>query len=89
MPSSYLVLILYCAVTVGLAWLLAGYMHRVFSGRRVWPSPLIGPLERACLAAAGPAAARPQGWAAYGNMYAALLLMALLHVVFAEGLEDP
>lgn len=67
MPSSYLVLILYCAVTVGLAWLLAGYMHRVFSGRRVWPSPLIGPLERACLAAAGPAAARPQGWAAYAT----------------------
>ncbi|WP_345741030.1 potassium-transporting ATPase subunit KdpA [Paracoccus marcusii] len=81
-----MVLILYCAVTVGLAWLLAGYMHRVFSGRRVWPSPLIRPLERACLAAAGPAAARPQGWAAYAtavltfNLAGFLFLYAVLRL---------
>ncbi|MFN4062535.1 MAG: potassium-transporting ATPase subunit KdpA [Paracoccus hibiscisoli] len=65
MPTSYLVLILYCAVTVGLAWLLAGYMHRVFTGQRVWSSTIIAPIERGCLAAAGPAATRAQGWATY------------------------
>ncbi len=65
MPTSYLVLILYCAATIGLAWLLAGYMHRVFTGQRVWLSTIISPIERGCLAAAGPAATRAQGWATY------------------------
>lgn len=58
MPISYLVLILYCAATVGLAWLLAGNMHRVFTGQRVWLSTIISPIERGCLAAARPAATR-------------------------------
>lgn len=66
MPTGTLILILYCAVTTGLAWLLAGCMHRVLTGTRVRPSPVLGPLERACLVAAGPAATRAQGWAGQG-----------------------
>ena len=33
--SPFLVFALYGAVTVGLAWLLAGHMHRVFTGRQL------------------------------------------------------
>ncbi|CAM3373930.1 potassium-transporting ATPase subunit KdpA [Paracoccus nototheniae] len=65
MSSDHLVFTLYAVVTVGLAWLLAVYMHRVFTGQRVWSSPAIAPLERAFLAAAGTGPDRVQGWAGY------------------------
>lgn len=79
MSTSLLVLTLYCAATVALAWLLAGYMHRVFTGQRVWLSPLVGPLERGLCAAAGPAARRAQGWAGYAM---AVLVFNLCGFVF-------
>lgn len=86
MSTSLLVLTLYSAATVGLAWLLAGYMHRVFTGQRVWLSPIIAPLERGFRGAAGPAASRAQGWAAYSmavlvfNLCGFLFLYAVLRL---------
>ena len=84
--SPFLVFALYGAVTVGLAWLLAGHMHRVFTGRRVWSSPLIAPVERAFLSAAGVTAGRDQTWSGYAmavlvfNLAGFLLLYAILRL---------
>ena len=84
--SPFLVFALYGAVTVGLAWLLAGHMHRVFTGRRVWSSPLIAPVERAFLSAAGVTAGRGQTWSGYAmavlvfNLAGFLLLYAILRL---------
>ncbi|KJZ31737.1 hypothetical protein TW83_07235 [Paracoccus sp. S4493] len=84
--SPFLVFALYGAVTVGLAWLLAGHMHRVFTGRRVWSSPLIAPVEWAFLSAAGVTAGRGQTWSGYAmavlvfNLAGFLLLYAILRL---------
>ncbi|WP_373947104.1 potassium-transporting ATPase subunit KdpA [Paracoccus marcusii] len=84
--SPFLVFALYGAVTVGLAWLLAGHMHRVFTGRRVWFSPLIAPVERAFLSAAGVTAGHGQTWSGYAmavlvfNLAGFLLLYAILRL---------
>ncbi|TJZ89527.1 potassium-transporting ATPase subunit KdpA [Paracoccus gahaiensis] len=86
MPSDYLVFALYAAVTVGLAWMLAGYMHRVFSGQRVWTTPVIAPVERAFLSAAGTGPERVQGWTGYAmavlvfNLAGFLFLYAVLRM---------
>ncbi|TGN68214.1 potassium-transporting ATPase subunit KdpA [Paracoccus liaowanqingii] len=86
MSSDYLVFALYGALTVGLAWLLAGYMHRVFTGQRVWSSPAIAPLERAVLAAAGTRPKQIQGWTGYAmavlvfNLAGFLFLYAVLRL---------
>ena len=39
-------IIIFCAVLVAIVPLLGGYMARVFTGERVFLSPVLGPLER-------------------------------------------
>ena len=87
--SPFLVFALYGAVTVGLAWLLAGHMHRVFTGRRAsgCSTRLIAPVERGCfLPPPGPAAGRGQTWSGYAmavlvfNLVGFLLLYAILRL---------
>jgi K+-transporting ATPase ATPase A chain len=39
-------LVLLAIVVLGGAYLLSGYMHRVYDGRRTWLSPVFGPVER-------------------------------------------
>ncbi|MBN8866915.1 MAG: potassium-transporting ATPase subunit KdpA [Solirubrobacterales bacterium] len=46
--------------------LLGGYMARVFSGERVWLTPLLAPVERGALRLFGAEAERDQNWKRYG-----------------------
>ena len=86
MGTDLLVFALYGAVTVALAWVLAGYMHRVYAGERVILSPVLAPVERAFYAAAGTGPDRPQGWMAYAlavlafHLAGFVLLFAILRL---------
>ena len=46
-------LALLAIVVLGGAYLLSGYMHRVYDGRRTWLSPVFGPVERLIYRALG------------------------------------
>ncbi len=86
MGTDLLVFALYGVLTVALAWVLAGYMHRVYAGERVFLSPVLAPLERAFYAAAGTGPDRPQGWMAYAlavlafNLAGFVLLFTILRL---------
>jgi K+-transporting ATPase ATPase A chain len=86
MGADILVFALYGAVTVALAWVLAGYMHRVFSGERVILSPVLDPVERAFHAVSGVRADRSQTWQGYAlsvlafNLAGFVLLYAILRL---------
>ena len=46
MLQGWLQIALFLAVLVALTPLLGGYMARVYTGERVFLSPVVGPLER-------------------------------------------
>src|SRR5690349_18805748 len=46
MAQGFLQVAIFCALLVAAMPLLGGYMARVFSGDRVFLSPVVGPLER-------------------------------------------
>ncbi len=86
MGSDILVFLLYSAATVACAWVLAGYMHRVYLGERVFLSPVLMPIERAFYTAAGARPDRAQGWKGYAlsvlafNFAGFVLLYAILRL---------
>lgn len=86
MGPDILVFGLYAAVTVALAWGLAAYMHRVYTGERVFLSPVPSPVERAFYAMAGAQPDRMQGWQGYAlsvlafNLAGFVLLYAILRL---------
>ena len=86
MGTDLLVFALYGVLTVALAWVLAGYMHQVYAGERVFLSPVLAPVERAFYVAAGTGPDRPQGWMAYAlavlafNLAGFVLLFTILRL---------
>jgi K+-transporting ATPase ATPase A chain len=86
MGPDILVFGLYAAVTVALASGLAAYMHRVYTGGRVFLSPALAPVERAFYAMAGARPDRSQGWQGYAlsvlafNLAGFVLLYAILRL---------
>jgi len=86
MGPDILVFLLYFAATVACAWVLAGYMHRVYLGERVFLSPVLMPIERAFYTAAGTNPDRAQGWKGYAlsvlafNFAGFVLLYAILRL---------
>src|SRR5581483_873716 len=77
---------LFCGVLLLLIRPLGGYMARIFSGDRVFLSPLVAPVEYAFYRLAGIDPAREQNWHSYGlamllfNGVGFLLLYALLRL---------
>ncbi|MFT3987897.1 potassium-transporting ATPase subunit KdpA [Aestuariivirga sp.] len=73
------------AVTLA-AWGLGSYMAAVFSGRRTWLTPWLGPVERGMAAASGYDSSVEQGWKAYSlamlafNAAGFLLLYGLMRL---------
>lgn len=56
---------LFVALLVAFTPLLGSYMARVFTGQRVWLSPLLRPVEKFAISVAGPRAGRDQDWKQY------------------------
>jgi K+-transporting ATPase ATPase A chain len=60
-------IVFFCAVLIGLVPLLGGYMARVFTGERVFLSPVIGPLERLVYRVLRVDTSVSQGWKSYAG----------------------
>src|SRR3954466_4333739 len=67
MLQGWLQIAIFLAVLVALTPLMGGYMARVYTGERVFLSPVIGPLERLFYRALRVDPARGQDWKAYAR----------------------
>jgi K+-transporting ATPase ATPase A chain len=73
MAQGALQIAIFCAVLVAVRPVLGGYMAKVFTGERVFLSPVIGPLERVTYKALRVDPARGQSWKGYAG---ALLMLS-------------
>src|SRR5260370_35269724 len=62
--NGWLQIALYCVMIVLLVKPLGGYMTRVFTGERIFLSPVLGPLERVFYRLSGVDERRDQNWLA-------------------------
>ncbi|HLH70793.1 MAG TPA: potassium-transporting ATPase subunit KdpA, partial [Candidatus Dormibacteraeota bacterium] len=62
-------------VAFGAAWAIGPYLHRVFTGERVFLSPLVRPAERALYRLSGIEEGQEQSWVRY------LVAMLLVQVI--------
>src|SRR3954469_14806615 len=67
MLQGWLQIAIFLAVLVALTPLIGGYMARVYSGERVFLSPLIGPFERLFYRVLRVAPSQGQDWKAYAR----------------------
>jgi K+-transporting ATPase ATPase A chain len=72
-------IIVFCAVLTAIVPLLGGYMARVFTGERVFLTPVVGPLERLTYRVLRVDPEVSQGWKAYAG---ALLIFSALFWLF-------
>ena len=67
MLQGWLQIALFLAVLIALTPLLGGYMARVFTGERVFLTPVLGPFERLFYRTLRVDVSRRQDWKAYGR----------------------
>ncbi|HEY1420758.1 MAG TPA: potassium-transporting ATPase subunit KdpA, partial [Candidatus Dormibacteraeota bacterium] len=79
--------ITFIAVAIG-AWFLAPYMTRVFTGRRVFLSPALRPLERGAYWLIGVDEDHEQGWLGYAISVIAVTFASLLFTYAELRLQD-
>jgi len=65
--QGILQILVFLAVLTALTPLIGGYMAKVFTGRRVWLTPVLGPVERGLTRAFGSEASREQDWKQYAK----------------------
>ena len=65
--QGWLQIIVFCLVFTAIVPLLGGYMARVFSGERVFLSPVVGPLERLMYRVLRVDTTVSQGWKSYAG----------------------
>jgi potassium-transporting ATPase potassium-binding subunit len=81
--------ILFCATLTAGGWVLAGYMARIYAGRRTALSPVLAPLERGMFRLAGIRAETAQGWKGYALAvisFNALGFLALYAILRLQGM---
>ena len=59
--------VLFVVLLTALTPLVGSYIARVFTGQRVWLTPLVAPVERGALRLTGPRAAGEQDWKQYAT----------------------
>jgi K+-transporting ATPase ATPase A chain len=79
--------ITFIAVAIG-AWFLAPYMAAVFTGRRVFLSPAVRPLERGAYWLMGVKEDEEQGWIRYAVAMLAVTVASLLFTYLVLRLQD-
>ena len=65
--QGILQILVFLAVLTALTPLIGGYMAKVFTGRRVWLTPVLGPVERGLTRVFGSEASREQDWKQYAK----------------------
>ncbi len=80
MLQGWIQIAVFCAIVVACAPLLGGYMAKVFTGQRVFLTPVVAPLERLIYRLLRVDPQRTQGWKAYAGtliVFSALFWLAL------------
>ncbi|MEO0035845.1 MAG: potassium transport system P-type ATPase, subunit [Pseudomonadota bacterium] len=85
--NGILQILLYLALVALATPLIGGYMARLFDGKRVWLSPLLGPIERAIYRLCGIDPAREQHWTGYALSLLALNLAGALALYGLQRLQ--
>lgn len=80
-PRDFLQFALYAAGLIALTPLLGGFMHRVFSGERIFLSPVLGPVERLIYKLGGVDPQQEMRWSAYCLAMLAFNLLGFLAVL--------
>jgi K+-transporting ATPase ATPase A chain len=83
-------ILLFCAVLLAVVPLLGGYMARVFTGERVFLSPVLGPLERLSYRVLRVDPAVSQGWKSYAGtllVFSGLFWLALYLILRTQTLH--
>jgi K+-transporting ATPase ATPase A chain len=78
--QGWLQIAVFFAITAACVPLLGGYMAKVFTGQRVWLSPVLAPVERLTYRVLRVDPSRSQGWKAYAGTllaFSALFWLAL------------
>ena len=79
--------VLFVALLTALTPLVGAYMARVFTGQRVWLTPLIDPVERVAMRMAGRGASRDQDWKQYA--ISVLVFSVVLVAAALSGARHP
>jgi K+-transporting ATPase ATPase A chain len=90
MVQGFVQIAVFCALLLIAMPLLGGYMARVFTGERVFLSPVIGPLERLVYRVLRVDPARGQGWKAYAGsliLFSGLFWLALFLILRTQTLH--
>ncbi len=86
--NGWLQIAIFCVLVLALVRPLGGYMARLFSGERVFLSPVFGPVERLLYRAAGISEKQEQGWIAYALSMLAFNLGGLLITYLVLRFQD-
>ena len=87
---GWLQIVLFCVVLIALVPLLGGYMARVFSGERVFLTPVFGPVERLLYRVLRVDPAQGQDWKRYARsllVFSALFWLALYVILRTQTLH--
>jgi potassium-transporting ATPase potassium-binding subunit len=90
MVLGFVQIAIFCAVLVATVPLLGGYMARVFTGERVFLSPVIAPLERFTYKLIRVDPERNQDWKGYARsavVFSLLFWLALYLILRTQGLH--
>ncbi|MFD2233269.1 potassium-transporting ATPase subunit KdpA [Phaeospirillum tilakii] len=85
--NGILQILLYLALVALATPLIGGYMARLFDGKPVWLSPLLGPVERAIYRLCGIDSTREQHWTGYALSLLALNLAGTLALYGLQRLQ--
>jgi K+-transporting ATPase ATPase A chain len=88
--QGWLQIIVFCAVLIAIVPLLGGYMARVFTGERVFLSPVLGPLERLIYRLLRVDPTVSQGWKSYAGtllVFSGLFWLALYLILRTQTLH--
>ncbi|MER9024495.1 potassium-transporting ATPase subunit KdpA [Mesorhizobium sp. M0815] len=85
--NGWLQILVYCGIVVLLAKPLGGYMHRVFSGERIFLSPILAPLERGLYRMSGTSEREEQHWTSYAAALLFVNLAGFLVLYFLQRLQ--
>ncbi|MEI8697041.1 potassium-transporting ATPase subunit KdpA [Mesorhizobium sp. ISC15] len=85
--NGWMQILVYCGIVILLVKPLGGYMYRVFSGKRTFLSPILGPLERSLYRISGTNEREEQHWTSYAAALLFFNLAGFLVLYFLQRLQ--
>ncbi|SJM35554.1 potassium-transporting ATPase subunit KdpA [Mesorhizobium delmotii] len=85
--NGWIQILVYCGIVVLLVKPLGGYMFRVFSGDRIFLSPILGPVERSLYRISGTSEREEQHWTTYAAALLFFNLAGFLVLYFLQRLQ--